>query len=172
MPSGFLAKRIAEVIAQPKIPIGVSGMTDWQRGNRLGEERLSWPLVLQSGEPISALSLTIVAYPSLRPQEWHLNLLIGPRVMGLDYQPEAVHTNHADGRPAGMPLTVRGPHVHLWEDNRQFCKDRIPDPLPLALPLRPPLAQFAGTLRWFCDRANIVLPAGLALDLPARDMLF
>lgn len=80
--------------------------------------------------------------------------------------------NPPTGRPQGIVGRVRGPHVHLWADNRQLCTPSAPPArLRFARPLPGNIRNFENAFRWFCGACMIRLDGFRVPEPPVADRL-
>lgn len=166
--TGYIADYADSLLKADKM---LAGAEAWAEGNRPGERRLTWP-VLVNGELVG-VHLCITAYPASAPLRFTIGLNVPPCIWRLDYDPPFKrHRNPlADGARLGA-YVITGPHYHAWPDNRHFATPgTLPRKLECARELPRNIQTFHAGLRWFCGETNIKIPSGPLIDLPAREKL-
>lgn len=140
-------------------------------GNRSGERRLVWP-VLVSGESTNC-TLCVTAYPGDHELRFTITLNFRDvNIWRLDHEsPLRCEINpFRTGHPYSGER-ICGPHCHPWSLNRgEATPKTIPDPLPWRAPLPQNVRGWENAFRWFLGETNIAQP-GRVPDLPKRESL-
>jgi hypothetical protein len=165
--TGFIADVVDAMLAADK---ELAGMPQWDSGNRDGESRLVWPVLLQGR--LVGITLNITAYPADPPLRYTITLNVPPCVWRLDFEhPYKRHKNGlSDGKRLGA-YVINGPNFHAWPDNRHLATPAI---LPKKLECARAFdhaATFNAGLRWFCGETKILLRRDQEIDFPARERL-
>ncbi len=148
----------------------LSGIPNWRAGNRDGEQRAVWAVLLGD---VNAGNLDLTAYPDEPSLRFTITLNLPPCIWRLDYDPDfKMHTNPPDRVPPLDDFTIRGPNYHAWDDNKHLVNgSSLPAKLKCARRLKENIRRFDSALRWFCGETNIKLPVGPLIDLPPRSRL-
>lgn len=161
----MIADEVDRFLAAEK---SLTGGLSWKGGTRDGELRARFPIVHE--RVVSNAVLEIDVYTSAPHYQFAILLLYPPAVQRLDFEPVGGHTNPPD---AGCEeLIVRGPHVHLWSDNRRYATAAaLPKELEIARSLQPQIRQLEQAFRWFCAEINVSFDETQIPNFPTRDTL-
>lgn len=156
------AEHVDELLRLKKVAVG---QADWAEGDRPTIRQIAWPLAIDGlliGARLIAKSPITVS-----PQEFCILLTYGRCVSRLDFEPRGQHRNPMDGPAALRRRVINGPHVHLWEHNRQNAKDgNIPADLAFAVPYQSSSLEFSTALEWFCNHHSIAMDIEKVPPLP------
>ena len=158
-----IAKLIDSLLAAEK---ALAGNPGWQPGNRPGELRWDWP-VLVEGESANC-QVSVTAYPEDYPNRFTITLnYVGRCIWRLDYEPDyKAHINPPDRAPFLGDYTIWGRHYHSWADNRHLATPANPPRiLDCARALPSNIQNWENAFRWFCGETRIT-QSGAVPDLP------
>lgn len=102
-------------------------------------------------------------------EQFSISLIFqGHAVARLDFADETeCHPNPHWASQFSVPGRVCGPHLHVWELNKEHVAQTGAWTLPVRTPLPPQIRRFSQALPWFADRVNVVLtPEQRGFDMP------
>ena len=144
----------------------------WRDGNRIGEEaRLDWP-VLVAGESANC-KLCVTAYPNIPQLRFTITLNWEDRnIWRLDHEvPDRPEINPILRGHELSGLSIKGPHIHAWADNRHAATfSSVPDPMLWKRPLPENVKGWDSAFRWFLGVTNVAQPRSIPA-LPGRTRL-
>ena len=166
-----LRARIDRLVAAQK---EIAGYPAWEKTSYPGQWR--WLAPLNEAGQGTNLKLIVDFYPQKPPVTFSILLVWFSAVQRLDYGPGVAHHNHEMRgleTPAGVQIGwIKGPHCHLWSDNRMLVRETgLPKELEFARLLPAPVQGFENAFRWFCGEVNVSLGGGPLPRLPERTML-
>jgi hypothetical protein len=148
----------------------LEGIPEWKETARDREMLWFWLLAYENGETtqhrllIQAQPFTPWAGYCVSVQYYHMERHYPVVRLNVDTD-QHEHVNRF-ARPPGVPSSVSGNRVYVWEDNRlTFTPDMLG--LPYARPLAPKNINFENAIRYMCGMANIK-PYGEALPVYPR----
>lgn len=147
----------------------LAGKPFWHRGPRSGQMKWKAPMSL-SGEVLS-MDLIVIAYPEMPSLTFMLMVTCEDiAISRLDYSDGEEHNNGWIVPAHIKRWKIRGPHLHRWQDNREFATvHALPDKLEYAIVIPSAAKGFANAFRWFCGEHNIVVPN--VPDYPGSELL-
>ena len=96
----------------------------------------------------------------------------GKPLSRLDYDMEDVHINPDKGPRDLRRGSIKGPHAHLWQDNRTEIRSRaIPRVLRYARSVPSNTGDFSSAFEWFCQKNHITINRERIPDVPTQRTL-
>jgi hypothetical protein len=146
----------------------LAGTAIWEAGNRIGERRLVWPVLI--GGQLKGVNLNITAYPNSPPLQFGITLNVPPCVWRLDFEhPHAKHRNPLPDAERLGGYRINGSNYHAWADNRHLATAAtLPKELECARALPANIQTFEAGLRWFCGETKIRIRNEQMIEFPER----
>ena len=164
---GTFASLVDAFLDHPK---ALDGIPHWTPGNRKGERRIRWPVILV-GQSCGA-DLDLTGYPG-EHDRFMIGLSFPTQIWRIDFErvTRDPHVNPVDQVERLGIGTIFGPHFHAWVDNRYLATPKGLPELDCARLMPPKIKGFPNALRWLCGETNIALTAAQMIDLPPRETL-
>jgi hypothetical protein len=132
---------------------------------------MKWKAPLALAGEVLSMDLIVIAYPEMPALTFMMMVTCEDvAISRLDYGENEEHNNGWYVPTDIKRWKIRGPHLHRWEDNREFAShSTLPETLEYAIVLPPAVRGFANTFRWFCGEHNIVIRD--VPDYPGSELL-